>query len=104
MLNHAIYTADELKTGFYKAQKKGLIQIKDNKIILTDKGQEIWTKVQGMRGGLFSIVDNMHKGLNSIRTKFMEIPDAAINPCNFINETSVKEGYDKYRRTLELVR
>ena len=101
MLNHSIYTEKELKDGFYKAQKKGLISIKDNKIRLTEQGHEIKAKVQNMRGGLFSIVDNMQKKLNSIRTKFVDIPAEAIDLCNFINDISVKESYEKYRRNIE---
>ena len=55
LLNHAIYTETELKNGFFKAQKRGLISIKDNKITISASGQEIRAKVQTMRGGLFSM-------------------------------------------------
>jgi hypothetical protein len=96
MLNHSIYSEKELKDGFMKAQKKGLISIQGNKIILLAKGQEIKTKVQNMRGGLFSIVNNMQKKLNSRRTKLFDQLDEDINPCIFINEKTVGESYRKY--------
>jgi hypothetical protein len=97
MLNHAIYTETELKNGFFKAQKRGLISIKENKITISASGQEIRAKVQTMRGGLFSIVDNMQKKLNSKRTKLLDFPDATIEPCIFINEKTIQDGYKKYR-------
>jgi len=87
-----------------KAQKKGLISVKGNKIRATEKGLEIRDKVRGMRGGLFSVVDNMHKKLNSTRTKLIDMSAETIDPCNFINEISVKEGYEKYRRLFESLR
>ena len=96
LLNHAIYTETELKNGFFKAQKRGLISIKDNKITISASGQEIRAKVQTMRGGLFSIVDNMQKKLNSKRTKLLDFPDATIEPCIFINEKTIQDGYWKY--------
>jgi hypothetical protein len=96
MLNHAIYTEKELKDGFYKAQKKGLISIKDNKIRLTEQGLEIKAKVQNMRGGLFSIVDNMQKKLNSKRTKFLDVSDESIDTCHFITVNTIQEGHAKY--------
>ncbi len=101
MLNHAIYTEKELKDGFYKAQKKGILSIHDNKIKIKDKGKEIRGAVQKMRGGLFSIVDNMQKKLNSNRTKLMDMPEAIIDPCNFITDTSVKDGHKKYLQIFE---
>lgn len=96
MLNHAIYTDSELKSGFFKAQKRGLISVKENKISISKSGQEIRTKVQNMRGGLFSIVNNMQKKLNSKRTKLPDVPDDAIDPCNFINEINLREGHQRY--------
>ena len=104
MLNHAIFTEEELKSGFYKAQKKGLISITNNKIKLLGKGKEIKDKVQNMRGGLFTIVDNMEKKLNSKRTKFEDIDDETIDPCNFINKKAIKESYVIYRNQLKNTR
>lgn len=101
MLNHAIYTEKELKDGFYKAQKKGILSIQDNKIKIKDKGQEIREAVQKMRGGLFSIVDNMQKKLNSNRTKVIDMPEENVDPCNFLNDSSVKQGYEKYIKKYE---
>jgi hypothetical protein len=97
MLNHAIFIEEELKSGFYKAQKKGLISIANNKIRLLNKGKEIKNKVHNMRGGLFTIVDNMDKKLNSKRTKLVDINENTIDPCSFINKKSMKESYLKYR-------
>jgi hypothetical protein len=93
MLNHAIYTESELKNGFFKAQKSGLISVTGNKITISEIGREIRAKVQNMRGGLFSIVNNMQKKLNSKRTKLPQIPDDAIDSCSFINENTIREGH-----------
>lgn len=101
MLNHSIYTEKELKEGFYKAQKKGLISIQANKIKVTEEGCEIRNKVQSMRGGLFSIVDNMYKELNSIRTKLIDMSEETIDTSRFITHISVKESYEQYRRNIE---
>jgi len=96
MLNHAIYTEDELKKGFFKAQKRGLISVKENRVSISDSGKDLRAKVQNMRGGLFSIVNNMQKKLNSKRTKLSVVSDNEIDPCDFINEKAVQEGHQRY--------
>ena len=101
MLNHAIYTEDELKKGFFKAQKRGLISVKENKVSISDSGKDVRVKVQNMRGGLFSIVNNMQKKLNSKRTRLLDVPDDDIDPCSFINEKAVRKGYAQYSGNLK---
>lgn len=93
MLNHAVYTPEELKTGFLKAQKKGLITIDRGRIKLTAKAKEIKEKVSTLPGGLFSIVDKFHRILNSKRTKLADVDDESVDACDFINA-----GYEEYRR------
>jgi hypothetical protein len=101
MLNHAIYSENELRDGFLKAQKKGLISIQRNRIKISKQGQEVRSMVRKMRGGLFSIVDNMQKKLNSKRTTLLDVPDDDIDPCSFINEKAVRKGYAQYSGNLK---
>jgi hypothetical protein len=41
MLNHAIYTDQELRAGIVNAQKRGLITIRGQKILVSEKGRDM---------------------------------------------------------------
>lgn len=101
MMNDAIYTEQELKDGFYKAQKKGLISISESHLKMTPLGSQIIEKLRTMRGGRYSIVDNLFKILTSKKIVFGEIDEKDIDPCLFINPIAIQEAYLKYAEMLK---
>ena len=93
-LNYAIFNVEEIKTAFVKLQKRGIIQVVDNKIGFTDLGKLIIEKAEKVRGGMFSRVDISLKKLNSNRVKLPYCEE--INDCSFITQEVVIEAYKKY--------
>lgn len=98
LINVAILNEDELKNGFYKAQKKGLIKIQKNKICLTKQCVLIRQKLFKQRSGRYTLVDKLKKILNAKKTVLAEIEDDDIDCCKFITRKSLQLAYKKYKK------
>lgn len=96
VINHAIFTLRELQDGFYKGQKKGLFCIKNNEVVLSQTAIKIRDKIQKGGSGLFSIVENVEKALNSPRLKLHDIEDRRIDKCNFLTDENLSKAYREY--------
>jgi hypothetical protein len=65
MLNHAIPTDAESTGALDRLAARGLVAVRGKTIALTALGRRVQADGLARRGGLFSIVDNMHKALRS---------------------------------------
>ena len=103
VLNHAIPTVRELVPAFERLFERGLIAVDGKTIRLTDYGRRVQENGRARRGGLFSIVDNMHAALRSPRLA----PDPPLSPVRprsshalprfwFVNTRSLAEACDEY--------
>ena len=63
MLNHAIPTDAEITGALGRLAARGLVAMRGEAIALTALGRRVQADGLARRGGLFSIVDNMHKAL-----------------------------------------
>lgn len=98
LINVAIFNADELKNGFYKAQKKGLIKILKNKICLTEQCVLIRQKLFKQPAGRYTLVDKLKKILNAKKTNLPDVAETEIDLCKFINSQSLQIAYKKYKK------
>jgi hypothetical protein len=95
MLNHAIFTYEEIMQGLGKAQTWGLVRIVNRRYRLTKLAKAIHEQVKNARGGMFSIISSTQRILNSKRTKLQLVSE--VKPCRFITEDAVQKGYDRYK-------
>jgi hypothetical protein len=65
MLNRAIPNLDEIVSALEMLHSHGLINIENGRTALTVHGQKVLANGLARRGGLFSIVENAGKTLNS---------------------------------------
>lgn len=85
MLNHSILSNAEVKQGLAKMAMRGLVEVKEKNIELTTLAKTLYARVEKMRGGLFSVVDNCLKVLNSPRS---HLPHVEVNSdLGFIDES-----------------
>ena len=96
VLNHAIFTKDEIKNAFIKLQRTGIIIIYSEIIEFTDDGLKLMEKIEKVRGGLFSRIDISLQKLNSRRNKFPFFDD--VNNCDFITDEMMDESYKIYKK------
>ena len=99
MLNHAILTQEEIKQGFAKLHRRGLIEIEKANIRKTDLADSLYAKIDKKRGGLFSIIGNCFDVLNSPRIKLPyrdTSPDLEFITPNYLN-TKYKEYSDQMK-------
>lgn len=97
LLNHAILMVTELKDAFFKLQKYCILNIHDNKIILTENGHLLKNYLDKSRTGLFTKIDFVRKKLNSNRMRY-QINTNDINKCEFITPELIYKSYKKYNR------
>jgi hypothetical protein len=65
MLNRAIPNPDEIVSALETLHSHGLIKIENDLTALTVHGQKVLANGLARRGGLFSIIENVGKALNS---------------------------------------
>ncbi len=71
VLNHAIFNDSEIRTAIQKFYRYGLVDLVDHKIIPTVIAQNLFSRVDQKRGGLFAVVDNCLSVLNSPKTELV---------------------------------
>ena len=96
MLNHAIFTLEELNNGFRKLQIKGLIKIKGDQIILSDEGLKIKKSVMDSGVGFFSMVDNALKKINTKKLRLENVDLDLISSCEFLSDKTLSRAYNQY--------
>lgn len=96
MLNHAIFTLDELSNGFRKLQIKELIKINEDQIILSEEALRIKKSVLNSGVGLFSMVEYTLKLLNSKKVISENLDLNLISKCEFLTENNLSKAYQKY--------
>ncbi|MBJ2175756.1 hypothetical protein JBL43_15995 [Aureibaculum sp. A20] len=98
MLNHAIFTLEELSNGFQKLQVKGLIKIKEDQIALSNLGLGIMKKVVDSKSGLFTMVDYALKRINTEKIYIENISGNLISSCEFLTENNLSKAYKIYSK------
>jgi hypothetical protein len=94
LLNHDIISAKELRQALTILHKHGLVVIVDSNVTTTSRSSKLHNRIRRMRGGLFSMVDNTLKVLNSPTTK---LPQLATTPdVSFINSRFIKRAFKEY--------
>lgn len=64
-INHAIFTDDELESGFARLSAGGLITEKEHKFFPTEKANELYEKASKKGGSIFAVRDRLEKLLNA---------------------------------------
>ena len=96
VLNRAIFTAEEIQDGLRQLYRSGLVMTARNRIFITDHGKSVYENAMTRRGGLFSIVDNTQKALNTPRIKHPEL-DGEID-LEFVSGDSIDAAYALHRK------
>lgn len=94
MLNHAIVTAEEVRQALTRLHGSGLVEVIGSRVTSTSLATTLHEKIAGARGGLFSIVENALRVLNSPRTGLPVVPGAP--DTAFVTDDFMKEAYDRY--------
>ena len=97
-INRAIFYLSDMKQALVKAQKIGLMSIYDQKIQVSEIGEEIQTYVNEHinsedERGFVDLVNNVQTTLNSKKFNLVEISDEEIDPCDFITQETFQEAY-----------
>lgn len=94
MLNHAIVSVDELRQALLRLHGSGLVQVVDGQVFRTSLADSLHRKVRRMRGGMFSIVDNALKVLNSARTSLPVVERAP--DLKFLTRRTTSRAHREY--------
>ena len=95
IINHAIFTLDELKSGFKMLQVLKLIKINDGNLSLTSDAINIRARVTKKNRDLLSMVDLIIKELNSVEVLDNEI----VSDVSFLTPELLDSEYKKYKNT-----
>ena len=90
VINHAILTVDEINIGMNLLLSAGLIELKEKKVMLTEKGSQYLT-ITFERAGLFRKIETVLPMLNA-KTEGLEIQN-----FNVFSEKDFTEAYNNYR-------
>ncbi len=94
VLNHAIFSLDELNKGFNKLIAANLIKFENDSIRLTESGLEIKAKVSREKGGLFERINNTLKRLQKLNIYTSNIREQA-----FFDEKDLENAYNLYKKS-----
>jgi hypothetical protein len=64
-LNHAIFTDEELESGFARLTEGGLIEERDERFFGTPEAKEMYSKASSRSGSIFTIRDRLSKALGA---------------------------------------
>jgi hypothetical protein len=105
MLNHAIFTIDELNNAMVKLHIQNIIEIINNTVIYTDLGEHIINKTHFKPGGLFSRVDISLRALNSLRVSrpVDENPTERKSFSEVDYNNAYKQYYGEFNKILEKI-
>ncbi len=98
ILNRAIFTLKELQAGFSKLAEYGLITVEHDQIKISEDARKIIHKVQQSKGGLFSMVDNALKRLNSPRLKLPSPIESKQSTFDFLTEENLDIACKEYHK------
>lgn len=94
VLNHAIFSLDELNEGFNKLIAANLIKFENDSIRLTESGLEIKAKVSKEKGGLFERINNTLKKLQKLNISSPNVGEQA-----FFDEKDLENAYNLYKKS-----
>ena len=96
-LNPAIPSTDEITRSLKLLYNFGLVDISDDRVLLTAHGRKVANDGFARRGGRFSIPDNMRKSLDRATHPTVDTtPD-----LSFITDESVSVAFQTYREMLK---
>jgi len=97
-LNHAIVTAEEVRGALAKLYVAGLVEMADGRVTVTPLATTLHEKIAAMRGGVFSIVRNALRLLNSPGTRLPVVDTTA--DTAFVTEAFMAPAYRRYRQSV----
>ena len=91
MINHSIFSADELKQALTKLHMRGLVKSDGNKIMVTELAKKLLDDIMKTKDNYFSITDNTLKMLS-------RLPVVERTPLDltFINDSFIHNIYKDY--------
>jgi hypothetical protein len=95
VINHAIPTAGELSRAFSRFVDCGLVQVKNDRYLLTRTRQRAIKEAVAGKGGLFSKVDNCLKWLK--RADLEPVQSTTVT----VSESDVQAAYESYCASLK---
>jgi hypothetical protein len=98
-LNHAIFSDDELASGFYRLTVEGYVVVRRNRFFATEKTKSIWDEAGEKKKTFFKKWDFLKKKMN-VAPYCYETP----NPANIykfpgIDKKSVQKATNKWHQT-----
>lgn len=64
-LNHAIFTDEELESGFARLTEGGLIEERDERFFATTDAKEIYSKASSKSRSMFTILERLEKAIGA---------------------------------------
>jgi hypothetical protein len=97
-LNHSIPSASEVRSALVRLAARRLVVPRGESIALTALGRTVYADGRARRGGLFSLVDNMRKAIESPRHQCEQLA----KPPKFalVTDAAIARAYAEYRRSL----
>ena len=100
-VNHSIFTSEELCQGFEKLISKGLIELNSKGLLLTKEGCAVKEKITNGKGGIFSMVENTLRRINSPKLKLRKIDKIEIDLSDILSNKNINEAYKDYSKNNE---
>jgi hypothetical protein len=94
LLNHSIFSVDEIANALQKLQKRGIIAVSRKRITYSNEAYSIDQRASKMKGGLFSLVDSFLKIMNSMASGLPVLKET--HGFDFITDELIKDAYMQY--------
>jgi hypothetical protein len=91
-LNHAVFTVQELQTGFINLQAGGWIAVDGNMLNLTERSTTLKEQFPSRKGGLFSQVEQTLRKMNASPMNSL----GRTAECAFLTEENITRAYRTY--------
>jgi hypothetical protein len=95
MLSHAVPTSGEIKHAFRTLHRRGLVRVTNGAVFVSPTASELHHEARAKRGGLFSIVDNTLRVLNSPRRNFATLE--SVPDLRFITRSFLQRAWREFQ-------
>ena len=94
ILAHTAPTAGEIKHAFRALHRRGLVRVAKGAVFLSPAAPGLHHQARAKRGGLFSVVDNTLRALNSARQNFPKLKSAP--DLRFITRSLLQRAWREF--------
>jgi hypothetical protein len=95
ILNHAVPTLGEIKHAFRALHRRGLVRVRNGAVFLSPTASGLHHEARAKRAGLFSIVDNTVRVLNSPRRNFAKLE--CVPDLRFITRSFLQRAWREFQ-------